>query len=150
MKSVFRVFLVFSQLYLLTYIAFNPEFSIVFSSNFRLFLLTIFALNWCATVTEQISFCSGSFRDLRVFFFLNPVQDAVLIVMTRVRNAQTSKAQTNPVHCTQVFLSRSRSLIETNNNIHTVHTLSFYNYKHPKKGHLPILLSRLARDSQEP
>ena len=27
------------------------------------------------------------------------------------------------------------------------YTLSFYNYEHPKKGHLPILLSRLARDS---
>ena len=51
-----------------TYIAFNPEFSIVFSSNFRLFLLTIFALNWCVTVTERISFCSGSFRVSRFFF----------------------------------------------------------------------------------
>ena len=29
----------------------------------------------------------------------------------------------------------------------TMVTLSFYNYEHPKKGQLPILLSRLARDS---
>ena len=28
-----------------------------------------------------------------------------------------------------------------------LNTLFFYNYEHPKKGQLPILLSRLARDS---
>ena len=41
------------------------------------------------------------------------------------------------------------------NNVYSVvgkyfsckNTLSFYNYEHPKKGHILILLSRLARDS---
>ena len=35
----------------------------------------------------------------------------------------------------------------TNYGIHIMDTLSFYNYEHPKKGHILILLSRLARDS---
>ena len=32
-------------------------------------------------------------------------------------------------------------------SLEVVFTLSFYNYEHPKKGQLSILLSRLARDS---
>jgi hypothetical protein len=39
------------------------------------------------------------------------------------------------------------NLIDSHKVLSKVLTLFFYNYEHPKKGHLLILLSRLARDS---
>ena len=45
------------------------------------------------------------------------------------------------------LISKGPQRVTNKESFRKYNTLSFYNYEHPKKGHPPILLSRLARDS---
>ena len=116
-------------------------FDTLFVSSFWL-MLTFMVLNHLLELLVQVD-------RLQKVSFVHYLQCTLVIVNAWIVNnlslvnkiGDKTDFTITKVHCTQSIPQTVFSHLKHS------HTVFFYNYENPKKGHLPILLSRLARDS---
>ena len=100
----------------------------------------------CFLQPEFCSICEYDYCIIR-----QSLSSFLVTFLTRSKKTQAiQRCEQNSIQVDCRFFQEFSSYCESNycNPQHDrVSTLSFYNYEHPKKGHILILHSRLARDS---